>query len=727
MRSGEIGRRCSMLWALALVVGTTTASRADIWHVDDDSPPGGDGTTWATAFTNLQDALNSAQSGDQVWVATGVYYPDRDEANPSPGTGDPTATFNLSSGVGIYGGFLGTAHPNGGETSLDQRDPLAHWTYLTSTSHLNSDTYHIVTATFTDDTAILDGFRIMGGSAGDAPNPVGGGVLLDGADPQIIGCVFIRNGAQRGGAVGVITNLPNTTEARLINCSFFDNGASDFGGAIHTGTRYVECINCIFDTNGAGGGGAVSNPGGFNSGSAILTNCTFVGNVATGGSGGAIYDDAFGGGSTLTNCVVWNNVPDQIFAGMAGGTSVTYSYVEGGWPGTGNIDDEDPLLCDADGPDNALGTLDDNLRLLDQSPCVDAGNDVSVPLEVTEDFDGLARFFDSGSGSVGSSVDMGAHENHHVTLCPWDIAGPGGSDPDGNVGIDDQLQMFGTWGSCPGCAADYDCDLIVGITDFLALYGHWGPCPTPPGPCDEGYVPGPGDPIPELYCNTTYRNLVLGRLVPIQVPVLCTALNLLGQPERCAAIDDNTYVQIDHPPQPTMKVFIDDGGPALLLRFDPEILPENPQPALIASLETQGPAPGNSVVVGFLQDQVIAVFAEIFETIEYLQLAQEVVESIETVTDPCQLRTSLTHYGEMFNFSDPGKVGFCAIECIAFVDSIVEPFGFGSAGAAANIVRMFFYYACPIICDDFAFGLTAGQRSDVRSAILVVRDQVACP
>lgn len=44
----------------ALFVTTCAADSAHggaILHVDDDAPPGGDGATWRTAFTHLQDAL----------------------------------------------------------------------------------------------------------------------------------------------------------------------------------------------------------------------------------------------------------------------------------------------------------------------------------------------------------------------------------------------------------------------------------------------------------------------------------------------------------------------------------------------------------------------------------------------------------------------------------------------------------------------------------------------
>ncbi len=57
------------------------------------------------------------------------------------------------------------------------------------------------------------------------------------------------------------------------------------------------------------------------------------------------------------------------------------------------------------------------------------------------------------------------------STCPWDTTG------DGEVGINDFLDLLGAWGPNPGHPSDFDDDGIVGITDFLELLGNWGPCP----------------------------------------------------------------------------------------------------------------------------------------------------------------------------------------------------------------------------------------------------------
>ncbi|MFA7445722.1 MAG: choice-of-anchor Q domain-containing protein [Flavobacteriaceae bacterium] len=76
----------------------------NIWYVSADGT--GNGTSWNQAYGSLSIALQNAQSGDEIWVAQGVY---------SPSSNDSSASFIFKDGVKLYGGFEGT------ETSLLQR------------------------------------------------------------------------------------------------------------------------------------------------------------------------------------------------------------------------------------------------------------------------------------------------------------------------------------------------------------------------------------------------------------------------------------------------------------------------------------------------------------------------------------------------------------------------------------------------------------------------------
>ena len=58
-----------------------------------------DGSSWEMAYNNLTDALNSAELGDEIWVAEGTY---------TPSATDREISFEMKDGVSLYGGFKGT-------------------------------------------------------------------------------------------------------------------------------------------------------------------------------------------------------------------------------------------------------------------------------------------------------------------------------------------------------------------------------------------------------------------------------------------------------------------------------------------------------------------------------------------------------------------------------------------------------------------------------------------
>ncbi len=105
---------------------------------------------------------------------------------------------------------------------------------------------------------------------------------------------------------------------------------------------------------------------------------------------------------------------------------VTYSDIEGGWPGQGNID-ADPLFVQA-------GT--GNFRLATGSPCLNAGSNDLLPVdELDLDGDGDTQeplpIDLAGEPRIkDGAVDMGAYEGEHEPLPPGDIVedlGPGES------------------------------------------------------------------------------------------------------------------------------------------------------------------------------------------------------------------------------------------------------------------------------------------------------------
>ena len=377
-----------------------------IIYVDANAVGADNGTSWQNAFINLQDAIEKLLLSPpdssvyvEIWVAAGTYKPDCSSAFPN-GSGDPNATFNLLSNVAIYGGF-----PSGGGAweTREPNDPNNR-TILSGDIGI-FDSYRVVTGSGTDETAVLDGFTVTGGLNYDS----GGGMYNYSGSPTVTNCTFSGNGAySNGGGMYNYSGSPTVT-----NCTFSQNWAYSAGGGMYNDSNSGPIItNCTFSQNYAyTSGGGMYNDSNSNP---IITNCTFSKNWTGSGSGdgGGIYNKN-SSNPKITNCILWGNSPEQIVDDNST-VSVTYSDIQGDllWFGEGNIN-VDPLFVDA---------VNGDLRLLAGSPCIDAGDNNSVPCDYADldgdgntteptplDLDGFERFRDGDcDGTV--IVDMGAYE-----------------------------------------------------------------------------------------------------------------------------------------------------------------------------------------------------------------------------------------------------------------------------------------------------------------------------
>jgi hypothetical protein len=360
--------------------------------VKQDAVGSGNGTSWADAYTSLQAGLAAAQCGGiiEIWVAAGAY-------KPTAGA-DRAATFQLKSGMAIYGGFAGS------ETSRSQRDWKANPTFLSGdigTPGDNADnSCHVVTGSGTDASAVLDGFTVTAGNAdgGDGGVPWGGGMLSQSGSPALTNVTFADNAAQQGGGALIIYGGAPT----FTNVIFRGNAATLFGGGLlNDESTSPLLVNVAFWGNTANLGGGMLNY----SSSPTLINVTFAGNAATSAGGGVFNWN--GVAPAFTNTILWGNTASTSGPQISNDGSallISYSDIQGSggsgaWdPGLGtnggNNIDANPLFRDA-----MLG----NLRLAPGSPAIDAGSSALVPPGVTTDADGSIRV-------VGAAVDMGAYE-----------------------------------------------------------------------------------------------------------------------------------------------------------------------------------------------------------------------------------------------------------------------------------------------------------------------------
>ncbi len=391
------------------------------FYVDKDvTTSANDGTSWADAFTELQSALTIAQSGDTIWVADGTYLPDYD-VETQLHTEDRTATFQLKSGVAMYGGFNGT------ETSLDQRDWQANETILSGdlldddgtdfneTPH-DDNSHHVVNSSGTNPNTILDGFTIRAGNGDGGPISDGGGLYNGDGSPALTNLIIKDNRAGHGG--GMFNWSGNPT---LTNVTFSNNVADPYlGGGFYNREGAPKLTQVIFEFNSALSGGGVYNY----DGASNITNAVFRNNTAGSLGGGLVNRDGTptlinvtfsgnesltdGGGIvnlndtlTLVNAILWGNTDAsgdeqlaQINDELSDSAVINHSFIQG-WPDDGSMNQNtDPLFVDA---------VSGDLRLQQGSPATDAGDTSAVPATLTTDLAGNPRI-------INGIVDIGAYE-----------------------------------------------------------------------------------------------------------------------------------------------------------------------------------------------------------------------------------------------------------------------------------------------------------------------------
>jgi hypothetical protein len=377
---------------LTALFATLSALSAE-YFVDASRPDdSGAATNWATAKQTIQAAVDLSVNGDTVWVTNGVYD-----------TGGARFPGSFETNRVCMTNAITVQSVNGPESTIIDGGGLCRGVFMANGG-------------------ILTGFAVTNGNSS-----AGGGVWLS-ENGVVSNCVIIKNVANSEGGGGVYLDGGGVVDG----CTIERNISYSWGGGacLHEGGQINNCIitlnSASSDSVGWGGGVILTGGGGIlnqcviykndatHCGAGVdcyeggtLNNCTIVANA------GMLYEGSIVGGgvaaeanSTLNNCILWGNSKNDI--GFLEGIGAL-RHCCAGWVvnfghylnihGVNGCITNDPLFAD-----------ESNMKLKVGSPCINAGNNIYAPTNVTPyDLEGNPRIMDE-------IVDMGAYEGGRIGI-----------------------------------------------------------------------------------------------------------------------------------------------------------------------------------------------------------------------------------------------------------------------------------------------------------------------
>ncbi len=359
-------------------------------------------------YGTIQAAINASQNGDTVIAAEGTYL----------------ENINFSGKNIVVASMY-----------IMDLDPLHILnTVIDGSSPLQPDSASCVRIVSGEDsTAVLEGFTLTGGTGtkwvdehGAGVYREGGGILITLSSPVIKNNLIINNeavdrtGVTSAGGGGIRAGDSN---AHIYN-NLIAHNKGRYGAGIVWNYATGEMKNNIIINNSGGedfGGGGIWT---LAMGTTIIENNVIAYNSVTGsggykGKGGGIL--IWSTSIEAKNNIIWGNTQstgDQVALTGGGTADITYSDVEGGFTGSGNIE-QDPLFGEIYLPDA-------------NSPCIDAGNP-DPEYNDPEDPSNPGYALSPSMGTLRN--DMGAYGGPMSTILPAVVTSikegkSGGSLPD---------------------------------------------------------------------------------------------------------------------------------------------------------------------------------------------------------------------------------------------------------------------------------------------------------
>lgn len=204
--------------AVGILTASAISSQAATFYVDLNSanptPPYSD---WSTAATNIQDAINAASDGDQIWVTNGVYQ---------------------TGGLAMAGTLTNRVALNKAVTVQSVNGPLV--TIIQGAGATNGAA--AVRCAWLTNNASLIGFTITFGATETSGDPValesGGGVWCASSNATVTDCIIVSNTAFNEG--------DGAYQGTLNKCLVSRNGSSFlFGAAVYS----ANLNNCTVVSN----------------------------------------------------------------------------------------------------------------------------------------------------------------------------------------------------------------------------------------------------------------------------------------------------------------------------------------------------------------------------------------------------------------------------------------------------------------------------------------------